>query len=234
MRPTMSVVETPSVRLNWRYLRTGARVALAPACVSPPHPHPHEPADGLGVGVCILAVRGDAGIIAVDDVVDGVVAHERVHPLGRQVVGRVTDNLVDKLARLKCEEALILGHHWRRALVLDNVGVADEPHDETVSECAGLSQRIRMPKVPARCRAKTQTHRKSKRRSPANNSHEIKAAIHINAHALGWRRRQDGGRLCFCWQRWGQSIAGFECLEPRLKLCDLTLALAKFGRFARS
>ena len=37
MRPTMSVVETPSVRLNWRYLRAGARGALAPG--RPPYTH---------------------------------------------------------------------------------------------------------------------------------------------------------------------------------------------------
>lgn len=95
MRPTMSVVLTPSVRLislNLPMLLAYAYASLPSACLHHPH-HSHACAILKQTHLkhkCTVTKYRDARIITMHDVVNVMLRYKLVHPLLRQVVRCVT------------------------------------------------------------------------------------------------------------------------------------------------
>lgn len=108
----------------------------------------------VGVG----AVGKDAGVVAVDDVIDVVLVEQLLHELLGDGVGRIWDHLVHPLDGVHHYHPLLQGRHGG-PLVHDDLRVADDADHELVPQGAGLPEGVAVAVV-----------------------HHVEAPVHVDPH----------------------------------------------------
>ena len=96
----------------------------------------HEPSLLLGCRVRVGAIGKEARIVPVDDVVYAVLAPQRLHELGVDIVRNVEDYLIHPSEALHHRATFVLVQH-RGTLAPTNLVVGDEADDELVAARLG-------------------------------------------------------------------------------------------------
>jgi hypothetical protein len=138
--------------------------------------------------VRVRAVRKEARVVSVDDVVDVVLVVKRLHERLGHVVGHAVDDFVHEAVARDDRAALRLEEHGR-AFAPRDLRVRDDPDDQDVAARLGLSQRVRVAEV-REVEAPVHVHANGlpRARGPAHASGE---PLQPRRHSLGSRARED-------------------------------------------
>mmetsp|Transcript_4684 Transcript_4684/g.13455 ORF Transcript_4684/g.13455 Transcript_4684/m.13455 type:complete len:441 (+) Transcript_4684:382-1704(+) len=117
-----------------------------------------EPVDLLGILICVSTVWQDAGIIAMDHVVNMVLVEQLVQEGWCKIIGHPCEHLVDPFDGLHHGVAFLLIHHGGPLAPAD-LAVGHQAHHQMLPQRFGLSQCIGVPIM-----------------------HHVKAAIHVHAY----------------------------------------------------